>query len=145
MEQYDRKSDEEIHLLVTRVAQLEGEVKLLRNDFEDHCVMDENTHDKMLAGIAEIRAEQTLTREELVRHTTNEEIWQNNFKLSLEKIGIAIEAVKVEVEKTKPVVQTYNDLTGAARITKAIVETIKWLVPFLLGIGGAVAWFMKGY
>jgi predicted translin family RNA/ssDNA-binding protein len=138
MEQYDRKSDEEIHLLVARVAQLEGEVKLLRTDFEDHCVLDEKTHEKMLNGIADIT-------QELLRHTTQEEKWQASFKLMLEKIDISIEGIKLEVEKTKPIVQTYNDLSGAARITKAIVETIRWVIPMVVGIGAAYMWILKGY
>lgn len=143
MEDYDRKSDTVIQQLMGRVIELESAVKLLRTDFEDHCVTDENTHDKMLAGLTEIRAEQALTREELMRHTSNEELWQSNFKLTLERISVAIEAVKVEVEKTKPMVQTYNDITGAARITKAIVDTVKWLVPMFIGIATATLWFTK--
>ncbi len=144
MEPYDRKSDEEIHQLVTRVAQLEGEVKLLRIDFEDHCVLDETTHEKMLTGIAEIRNEQTLTKENLIKHTTNEEIWQNNFKLSLEKIGVALDEIKSEVAQTRPIVKTYNDFGAFGRISKAIVDIVKWLVPMIVGIGASYMYFMKG-
>lgn len=131
-----RKIDLEIESLILRVDKVEMDLIELRSQMETHSRSNILAHGDLLKATVELKVD-------LAKHTTNEERWQEDLTTTLRAINESVAKLAADVERTKPVVQTFNDINAFGRVGKMIIDTAKWMVPLFVGIGLAYVYLTK--
>jgi uncharacterized protein (UPF0210 family) len=121
-----------------KIEQLDQDVILLRKDvdslqdqFNDDRQRDTDAHTKLLHSIGEVNSKIEAINEVLSVHTGQEEIKFDKILTQLDEIS----------KKTGPLVTVYEDISGWVSINKAVVDSVKWLLPLFVGIGMSYVFF----
>ena len=126
--------------IVQKIEQLDGDVIELRKEvdslqlqFDEDRAKDNDAHSKLLKLIGDVNLKIDSINNVLSVHTGEEE----------QKFDKIIHHLNEISEKTGPLVTVYEDISGWVNINKAVVDSIKWLLPLFIGIGMSYVFFTK--
>lgn len=131
---------EDHHRIVARLGALDSDVIILQKEVDDlrtkfsrNEEFDTSAHAKLFDELVQIGQRVANIDSLLDSHTTNEE---SKFEQILHQLG------QIH-EKTQPLVTVYEDFSGWVNINKAFVDSLKWLLPLIVGIGMSYVFFTK--
>ena len=128
-----QRISEKLNQLDLDVQGLQKEVDDLRGRFQANELADQSAHSKLLDQMAVVATQVEGIDKLLDTHTAAEE---GKFEQILAQLG------QIH-DKTQPLVTVYEDISGWVSINKAVVDSIKWILPLFVGIGMSYVFITK--